>query len=428
MMGALITAMALFPAPRQRPWRRRGLLLALLGSLGLTACSGRPELPNVLYLAIGTNTDQAIDAELVAETQGRLNVLEGAYRRIHPERHFQFGLYPEAVIGAAISRRNRAGLGPDLIFVNGDTALRMLASGVVAPFPAMGGLLNQFDPDDLDRIRNSRGELAGLPLLLHTQVACFNRKRLPNPPTTVTELLAASAAGHPVGLTVEPYGLIWSAGSLGAVGGLEQAVAGQQPSPANTQRIEAWLSWLQNASNQQRITFFSDQQSALSEFMAGRLDWIPCNSISLPRLRKKLGPNLGVSPLPSGADGSPPSPVKRIRVLALGSSSSTAGRARAIAFTHFSVNPLMQRELTIGSQSVLPANRFVKVPVQSSTVLAALDQANQQSDQFNSIVKLMHDDDPRFSKAQALITELVFGEVSPRSSAEALIQVLRSKP
>jgi hypothetical protein len=120
--------------------------------------------------------------------------------------------------------------------------------------------------------------------------------------------------------------------------------------------------------------------------------------------------------------------VKRIRVLALGSSSSAAGRARAIAFTHFSVNPLMQRELTIGSQSVLPANRFVKVPVQSSTVLAALDQANQQSDQFNSIVKLMHDNDPRFSKAQALITELVFGEVSPRSSAEALIQVLRSKP
>lgn len=427
-MGAQITAMALFPAPQLRPWQRRGWLLALLSSFGLTACNGRPELPNVLYLAIGTNTDQAIDAELIEETQGHLDTLEQGYRRIHPESRFQFGLYPEALIGEAISRRNRAGLGPDLIFVNGDTALRMLASGAIDPFPTSGKQLNQFDPDDLARIRNNRGELAGLPVLLHTQVACFNRKRLPNPPTTVTELLAASAAGHPVGLTVEPYGLFWSAGSLGAVGGLEQAVAGQQPSPANTQRLEAWLAWLQNASNHQRVTFFSDQQSALSEFMAGRLDWVPCNSISLPRLRNKLGPNLGVSPLPSGADGSLPSPVKRIRVLALGSSSSAAGRARAIAYSHFTVNPLMQRALTIGSQNLLPANRFVKVPVQSSTVLAALNQSNQQSDQFSSIVKLMHDNDPRLSKAQALITELVFGEVSPRSSAQALIQVLRNKP
>ncbi|MBM5796526.1 MAG: hypothetical protein FJ049_10455 [Cyanobacteria bacterium M_surface_7_m2_037] len=420
--------MAPLPAPRQRPRRRRGLLLAAVSCLGLAGCNGRFELPYVLYLAIGTNNDQAIDAELMEETQGRLGVLELGYRQIHPESQFQFGLYPEAIISNALKRRNRAGLGPDLIFVNGDTALRMLASGVVNPFPATATQLNQFDPDDLDRIRNSRGQLAGLPTVLHTQVACFNRNRLPNPPTTVTELLAASASGHPVGLTVEPYGLFWTLGSLGALAGIEQAVAGQQPSAANTQRIEAWLAWLQNASTQQRVTFFSDQQSALSEFMAGRLDWIPCNSISLPRLRKKLGPNLGVSPLPSGADGSPPSPAKRIRVLALGSSSSAAGRARAINFANFSVNPLMQRSVTIGAQTVLPANRFVKVPVQSSTVLAALNQANQQSDRLSLIVKQIHYDDPRIAKSQALITELVFGEVSPRSSAQALIKMLRTKP
>jgi arabinogalactan oligomer/maltooligosaccharide transport system substrate-binding protein len=428
MMGAPTSAMALFPAPRQRPRRRRGLLLAAVSGLSLAGCDGRLAFPNLLYLAIGTNTDQAIDAELVEETQGHLNTLERGYRQIHPASRFQFGLYPEALISAAISRRNRAGLGPDLIFVNGDTALRMLASGVVDPFPASSLQLNQFDPNDLDRLRNSRGELAGLPVLLHTQVACFNRKRLPNPPATVTELLAASAAGHPVGLTVEPQGLFWSAGSLGAVHGIEQAVAGQQPSATNKQRIEAWLAWLQNASNQQRITFFSDQPSALGEFMAGRLDWVPCNSISLPRLRKVLGPTLGVSTLPSGADGSPPSPIKRIRVLALGSSSSAPGRARAISYTKFTVNPLMQRALTVGSQSLLPANRFVKVPVQSSTVLAALDQSNQQSDQFSSLLTLMHDNDPRLNKAQALITELVFGEVNPKSSAQALIQLLGEKP
>ena len=429
MMGALATAMALFPATRLKPWRgRRGLLLSLLTSLGLAGCNGKIQLPYVVYLAIGTNSEQAIDAELIEETRWHLDVLERGYRQIHPESRFQFGLYPEAMIDFALSRRNRAGLGPDLIFVNGDTARRMLASGVIAPFPANSSELRQFDPDDLARIRNSRGELAGLPVVLQTQVACFNRKRLPKPPATTTELLAASAAGHPVGLSVEPYNLLWSAGSLGAMNGLEQAIAGQEPSAANTDRIEAWLAWLQNASNQQRVTFFSDQKSAISEFLAGRLDWIPCHSISLPRLRKQLGANLGVTTLPSGPDGSPPSPVKRIRVLALGSSSSAAGRARAINFARFSANPLMQRALTIGSQTVLPANRFVKVPVQSSMVLEALNRANQESDQVSPIVRLLHDNDQRIAKAQAMTTELVFGEVSPQSSAQALIHLLREKP
>jgi maltose-binding protein MalE len=410
------------------PWRRRSLLLALLGSLSLTGCKGGLELPNVLYLALSTNSDQAIDADLLEETQARLSVLERGYRQMHPASRFQFGLYADNSISNALIRRNRAGLGPDVIYVNGETALQMLADGVVSPFPATPEQLRLFDPDDLDQLRTKRGELAGLPVVIQTQVACFNRKRLPKPPATVAELLAASAAGHPVGLTVDPYNLYWSTGSLGALKGINQAIAGQQPSPAEVRQIEQWLAWLQNASTQQRVTFYSDQKSVIAEFLAERIDWMPCNSISIPKLRKQLGSSLGVSALPSGPDGSPPSPMKRLRVFALGSSSSVAGRDRAIAFIRFSANPLMQRMLTVGSQTLLPANRFVKVPVQSSQVLAAMELSNRQSDQFSQVVKLMHDHDPRIPKLQAHITELVFGEESARSSAEALIQILRRKP
>lgn len=428
MMSPLAAAMVLFPAPRLRPWRRRGLLLALLGSLSLTGCKGVLELPNVLYLAMSTNSDQAIDADLLEETQARLSVLERGYRQMHPASRFQFALYSDNTISNALIRRNRAGLGPDVIFVNGETALRMLADGVVSPYPAAPEQLKLFDPDDLDQLRNRRGELAGIPVVIQTQLACFNRKRLPKPPATVTELLAASAAGNTVGLTVDPYYLYWSTGSLGALKGINRAIAGQQPSPAEVRQIEQWLAWLQNANSQQRVTFYSDQKSVIAEFLAGRIDWMPCNSITLPKLRKQLGSSLGVSALPNGPDGSPPSPMKRLRVFALGSSSSAAGRARAIAFIRFSANPLMQRMLTVGSQTLLPANRFVKVPVQSSQVLAAMDLSNRQSDQFSQIVKLMHDNDPRVPKVQALITELVFGEESARSSTEALIQILRGKP
>ena len=427
MMSPLAAATALFPAPRLRPWRRRGLLLSLLTSLGLAGCNGRPSLPNVIYLALSTNNDQTIDAFLLEETRARIRILEQSFRQIHPESRFQFSMYQETQISKALIRRSRAGLGPDLIFVNGVTAEQMLASGVVDPFPATPDQLRQFDPDDLDRLRNKRGELAGLPVFIQTQLACFNRKRLPKPPANVADLLAISAAGHPVGMTVEVHNLYWSAGSLGASDGINNAIRGNELSPTERQAIVNWLGWLQNASSQQRVTFYGDQQTAVSEFLAGRIDWTLCNSITLPRLRKQLGSNLGVSVLPKGTDGNEPSPLKRLRVFALGSSSSMAGRSRAIAFARFSTNPLMQRALTVGSQTLLPANRFVKVPIQSSQMLEAMERSNRQSDK-NKIGTLINENDPRIRLIQNLITELVFGEVSAQSSADSLIHILRRHP
>jgi maltose-binding protein MalE len=419
MMGELTSPTALSHAT--------GPVMALLACLGLSGCSGHQAFPSVLYLAVGTNSDQDFDSELLDEVQGRLDILEHGYRRIRPATRFQLAIYPEATIHADLIRRNRAGLGPDLILVNGDSAVHMLANGLTTPFPATPGQLRLFNPVDLARLRTRTGELAGLPLVIQTQVACFNRTRLPQPPRTLAELTAASSSGHPMGLSVELQNLIWTAGSLGAVNGLKTAVARQQPSAGDAQRIEHWLAWLQNAGNQQGVTFYADQKSALSEFMAGRLDWMPCNSTSLPRLRKQLGSSLGVSALPTGPGGSPPSPVKRIRVLALGKSSSPAGRARAIAFTRFTTNPLMQRTLTIGSQTVLPANRFVKVAVQSSPLLDAMDRSNQQSATMSQLLRGMRDNDPRLPLVQNLVARLIFGEISGRSCAQALIRVLKEE-
>jgi hypothetical protein len=131
-----------------------------------------------------------------------------------------------------------------------------------------------------------------------------------------------------------------------------------------------------------------------------------------------------VGTLPAGPQG-PASPVNRVRVFALGTSSSAAGREQAISFIRFSVNPLMQRQITMASQNVLPANRFVKVPVRSSNVLQAMVTAEEQGGQVNKLNALLHTNDPRIAKSQQLITQLVFGEVSPAEARRALIQILR---
>ena len=401
--------------------------LTVLASLLLLGCRAGDGLPNVLYLGVEVNSDEKIDANLLADTRQRMGYLEAGYRQLYPNTRFQVSLYPEKQLAWAIQRRNRAGLGPDLLLINGDIAVQLLQAGVIAPFPRTGVDLNPFDPQVLDRLRSPSGELAGLPLLVQTQLACFNRRRLDAAPTTLQQLLDTSAKGHPVGLSMEGYNLFWTVGSLGAIGAIDTAAAGRQPSEPQQQAIERWLTWLQNASTQLRVTFYASQNSAEREFQAGRLDWFPCRSSAIPRLRKTLGDGLGVAPLPRG-EGGDASPINKLQVLALGTNTSRSSRKRALAFSHFSVNPLSQRNLTLGSQVVLPANRFVRVPVSSSAALRAMATSAQQGNQTNTLVELIHSNDPRVAEIQTLLTTLVFGEVSPTRAGQNLVAILRNQP
>lgn len=430
MMGQLVPSMAPPPAA-QKSQRRRDRLLRLLGGLTLLAplggCTLGRELPNIVYVAIGANKDQLINAELKQALQEQLMKVGARYRQIHPDTHFQFGVYPEDQMVEVMRRRSRSGLVPDLLIVNGDTALRLRQAGLVDPFPIRKDQLAIFNDEELRRLRSPDGRLAGLPVLVQTQLSCFNRQRLSEPPATLQELLNASANGHPMGLSLDLYYLFWIVGSTGSLPAIDRAVLGQPLNPADRQAMTDWLAWLQNASNQQRVTFFPDQPTAEAEFKAGRIDWIPCSSTVLPQLRRVMGSALGVAPLPDG-EGHRASPINRLRVLALGRSSSAAGRRRALTFSFYSVNPLTQRTLTLGSQTVLPANRFVTVPVQSSQVLAAMVAASNQGLQANSLVTLVHTNDPRIPRLQTLLTELVFGESSPEDASTELVQILQARP
>lgn len=411
------------PEPTARRRRCAAGLIGLLSCLALAGCLPGRELPNLLYLVGGFNSDQSITADLLLEFQGRLELLATSYRNLQPSTRFQFAVYPEEAMVAEIGRRNRAGLGPDLLLVNGDTALRLLQAGLVDPFPTSPSQLTQFNPEDLDRLKDSSGRLAGLPVVIQVQVACFNNKQIGTPPATLQELLSAGASGKRVGLTLDPYNLFWSIGSLGAINAFKQALAGQALTPSERQSLKDWLAWLQNANSQQRITFYATQQELEAEFIAQRLDWIPCRSTSQAQLRRKISNDLGIAPLPDG-EGQRASPVNRLRVLALGGNSTDAARQRAEAFSRYSINPFTQRRLTLGSQDVLPANRFVQVPVQSSQVLKTLVTAAEQGRQATPLAAMLKSNDKRIASIQGLVTKLVFGEINPDSATTELIEVL----
>ncbi len=425
MMGQLKPSMSP-PARRSPSWA--GRLLAVVGAgLLLNGCTPRWELPKVLYIAVGVSTDQAIDTGTLSDFKSKLEILQSGFQRLYPSTNFQISLYPEDRLVEEMANRNRQGLGPDILLVNGETAHQLLRAQLTDSFPITAQQRNAFHPGELKRLTTANGQLVGLPLLLQTQLACFNRKRLPLAPATMQELLAVSANGLPIGLPSNVTSLFWTSGSLGGLAGFERALSGADPTPEERAGIERWLAWLQDASYQQRVIFYADQQTAENELIKGQLDWLPCRSTVLLRLRKAMGARLGVAALPNG-EFTEASPVNRLRLIALGRNSSEAGRKLALDFSRFSLNPLTQRNLTLDAQTYLPANRFVRIPVLSSAVLAAMVTANAQGQQSESAVNTLQGSDRRLVPLQNLTNELVFGEVSPKSATTELVRILREKP
>lgn len=403
----------------------RHLLTLLTAALTLAGCSYGLRPPTPLQIALGTNSDQRLDSELLHDFEERLELLERGFLRIHPDAILQVSIYPGDQLVGAIQRRSRAGLEPDVLFVTGDTALTLLRQGLVDPYPATPELLQSFDPSLLERVRDSQGRLAGLPLLVQTQVSCFNRRQIPEAPRSLDDLLRLSASGKAVGLSVEPVQLMWTAGSLGAIPALIATLRGQTLSPAERQALLRWLDWLKLASGQLRVAFYASQQEATTEFLAQRLAWMPCSSINVGMMRRHLGASLGVAPLPNGPNQQPAAALNRVRVISLGPHSSATARRLALAFGRFSANPLTQRSLTTGSQTVLPANRFVSLPLQSSQQLQAMQIAVEQGRQTNALAALIQANDARLPQVQTLFTRLVFGEASPATTADALVQLLQ---
>lgn len=382
----------------------------------------------VLYVYVGVEDDSYDLNGYRRNFNLTFKAIEQQFRQVNPRTHFVVQLYRESALLTELSQRNASGLGPDLLLISNHTALKLAQAGLTRSPHLTPELRRVIDPATLRRARlHNQNRLASLPVAQKAQLACFNRTRLQRVPTTVQELLTISASGDSVGMEVFPPGIFWSAGALGAIDALQQALAGRPLNPEQQQALVRWTRWLQDANIQQKVTFYNSQNGLLEGLSNGSLDWISCHSTDLLRLQQKLGSKLGVAPLPDGPDGQA-SPISELTVLALGVNSSPGQRKAAEAFAHFVLNPLVQRSITVSLKEVLPVNRFVNVPAESSMVLQAMLRAQQQSSQSETIASLIRLNDQRMLKAQGLITRLVFGESTPEATAQDLIRTLQTQP
>jgi ABC-type glycerol-3-phosphate transport system substrate-binding protein len=381
-------------------------------------------LPTTIYMAVAIDDDDAITSKVQQALRHRLARLQRSFQDIHPRVELELLLFAEDRLVQEVRRRNRSGLGPDLLMVEADTARKLAALGLTRPVRFPAAVLDQLDPAMLGRLALGGGELAGLPWSLQPQLACFNRARMARSPATLQELLQASAEGRQVGLGGDLMGLAWTLGALGAHESVAAFLEGGPGPPDGRQRISGWLQWLRNADLQQRVSFLPSQEKLLEGLTAGELDWITCRSIHISALRSVMGPRLGVASLPAGPAGDP-SPISALRVFAFGTNSSARQRRAAEALAAFTINPQVQRSLIVTNREVLPVNRHVQMPVESSSELAALVTSHQQATLASTLPlsRLL----PAQAKAERTLIRFLYGDLEEDAATDLLITALGSR-
>lgn len=408
-----------------RALRRKGratLVAALIAALApLLGCSPGPG--GVIYGYVGIDNDQENSGRHTLGLRRQITRLNDGFRRLHPGTELQLVFFPEDRLAEELVRRERSGLGPDLVLSNGDTARSLAERGLTRAVTMPTEVQRRLSLPLLEEFRRDDGRLTALPVVIEPQLACFNRSRLPAAPRSTDELLALSARGVQVGLAIAPVSLFWTSGSLGASDALAAAAAGTPLSAAQRQAVVGWMGWLLNASLQQRITFYANDGQLVEELRQNRADWIPCRSGDLQDLRDALGNHLGVSALPDGPRHQA-SPVNRLKVWSFGRNSSPRQRLTAEAFAAFSINPLVQRNITVGTQATLPVNRFVQVPVQSSEVLQELVTAAEQAANSRTMAALVRGRPGILDLTGNTLSQVVFGELAPEQAASQLITIL----
>ena len=351
------------------------------GSLAilLSSCASL-KAPRTLFITYSID-----EVDFRAETtqiRSFLNKYTEAFQRSNPDVNVVFINYKSKNLYDQIARDSSLNLGPDLIITQQFAAPELLARDLITTLPSQ----QDFDAIYSQRIQSRAKTKAGYlfaPWLISTQIACFNKAKIKDPPSTMQELEELSASGKRFGLATNPFELFWTAGTQGAISefsSLGRGIATNQAYPG----IQVWLQWLQRAALYKNISFNENYRELSFKLKNNELDWITCwGGIELEDLKKTMGNKLGVAALPNGRS-SKAFPTQVFYGFSLGENSSQSQRTMALKFIRSNVNTIAQRKIQLDDLGFLATNQNVSILPKNSQIQSAINTSyNEQRQSYS---------------------------------------------
>jgi len=411
--------------------RQRLLLLGLLCTAGLlSSCStssGRTPI-KLLRVARIMPTDERVTPTDSSRDRRRLRSFQNNLWDVVPGLRIQPALYSEAAVQSELERQTSSGLGPDLVMGDARLIQQLFEAKLLDPVPVTAEQRNAIAPGLLQRVTNSGGELTGLPVSQYLQLACYDKRKLKEPPTTLALMSKQSGEGQVFGITQNFEDLYWSMSGFKAGNALVSSLRGQQPTAEQNQRLVRWLSWLRDASYQQNVMFLRDQATLRKQLINGQLHWISCWSSQLPQLREAMKDNLGMTLLPAGP-AAPATPISKLQVWGLGRNSSRRQRQTAEELMQFIVQPWAQKTWSLRFRTNYPVNPAAATIInrQIPGIKNLYIYTGKEEIKIGDEIVAAIDSNPKLAKSiQNILNDVIFGAKTPAKGAKRLQTVLRS--
>jgi len=410
--------------PGHRSFIKRFELLGLAGAIGLlSACSGSEEPGQTLLRVVRTlPTNEVVTNEEIARDRSLLRNFQTSLRAVVPGLRVQPSLYSATKVQAELQRQTNSGLGPDLVVSDAQTIQALFTARLLDPVPVTPEQRQAIPAELLTRVSTSEGAITGLPVSQYIQLACYDKRKLKNPPTTLRELAQQSSDGNIFGLTQNFENLYWSVGSYGAGKALMLALRGDTPTTQDVKQLVRWLTWLRAASFQQNVLFMNDQATLRQQLIDGNLHWISCWSSQLPQLRDALKENLGVGLLPAGPAGKA-TPVSRLQVWGLGRNSSHQQRLKSLELMQFIVRPWAQKTWALRYRTAYPVNPAAAQIISSEIpgIQNLYLSTNQETVRIGDEIRAALNQNPKLERAmQFTLNDVIFGTETPSQAATTL--------
>ncbi|NBQ19435.1 MAG: extracellular solute-binding protein [Synechococcaceae bacterium WB5_2A_257] len=179
--------------------------VALLPLLGLLAGCEAPLAKQILQ-----NSSQSAEMEsainLLVETRigadpfdQKLNKLVveqevALFKRFNPGVKIDVRFVSDDQLLKQLDFQFSRGLAPDLILLTTNNLLPLWRQGLIKPIELKPFEQKSIRAALLPAFKDNK-QLLGLPVFIYPQIACYNRKRLKNPPAEINELIALAQAG-----------------------------------------------------------------------------------------------------------------------------------------------------------------------------------------------------------------------------------------
>lgn len=398
-------------------WFRWGWIALLLPAL-LAGCggSGSNKMASMgSTISVMVERENVLDRLNMIASQQMMNEQKREFQRYHPGGQLVLEMVNSDVLEQRLQYRASRGLLPDLLLLVGNDLLPLKKKGYISSVKLSALEQQNFRPVELSQLQ-SKGEQLGLPLYFYTRLACYDKKRLRQPPQSLADIVKLGQQGHSIGLESSLKGIQWVYSGFGG------NLFPPRGEGFNSEALFNFLGWLRLANLQPNITFVTSGAELSQGLIDGRFEWVSCSPRWLPSLKHSLGSRLGLSLLPGGPKG-PARPIMLQRTWAFGAQSSGHQRQLARQLVMFNSNVVQQRNLALKLGNVVPVNPEIELPLKVYPTLGLIDQAVRSSPRLN----LNQENQFRAlgPPSEALIDQVLSGAKPPRQIAPLLEDLIK---